>query len=104
MPKQEKKKSAPVVSPSLDPNAKWFTVAEAARYIRVSPGKLRHIIHAGQLKAVRGLGVGFRIDRADLDSLLARSKRIIPPYRQGSRPWIADYWKDERKRRERAAR
>jgi excisionase family DNA binding protein len=74
----------------VDPNVKW---------LRVSAQYVRRILHAGELKAA-GLGgsAGFRIDRADLDQLMLRRKRVIPPYLKGNRPWVAARHAQNRKR------
>jgi excisionase family DNA binding protein len=81
----------------LDPNLKWLLVPEAAAYLRVSPQTIRLLIHNGRLKAARGIGAGFRLDRADLDSLLTREKKVIAPYRRGSHPWVTKRWAKKRK-------
>jgi excisionase family DNA binding protein len=86
--------------PPLDPNLKWLLVPEAAQYLRVSPQTIHTLIHSGRLKAVRGFGQGFRIDRADLDNLLLREKKIIAPYRRGSHPWVTERWAQERNRKQ----
>ena len=100
MARAKTKVTAPVAeSQTLDPNLRWLLVSEAAAYLRVSPQTIRHLIHAGRLKAARGIGAGFRIDRADLDSLLTREKKIIAPYRRGSHPWVTERWARERKRK-----
>jgi excisionase family DNA binding protein len=90
------KKFVPEVLP-IDPNQRWFNVAEAAQYSRASRQKIRQLIHRGLLKAVRGVGSGYLIDRADLDSFLTRQKRIIPPYRKNSHPWVARRHAENRK-------
>ena len=82
--------------PPLDPNLKWFTVEEAAQYLRCGPQKIRDLLHSGQVKAVR-FG-HFRIDRADLDAWLTRGKKTIAPYRRGTRPWVAKRWAAKRAR------
>jgi excisionase family DNA binding protein len=87
----------------VDPNVKWLTVEEASRYLRVSAQYVRRILHGGELKAA-GLGgsAGFRIDRVDLDQLMLRRKRTVPPYRKGSHPWVAA--RHDANRQKRAAR
>jgi excisionase family DNA binding protein len=87
--------------PAFDHNLKWLTVDEAAHYLRVGSHTIRHTIHAGELKAAK-FGQGYRIDRADLDQLLLRKKRVIAPYRRGTRPWVAK--RHAENRRKRAAR
>jgi excisionase family DNA binding protein len=87
--------------PSLDPNLKWLLVPEAAAYLRVSPQTIRTLIHSGRLKATRGIGAGFRIDRADLDNLLLRKKKVIPPYRRGTHKWVTERWAKKRTHKQR---
>jgi len=72
----------------LDSNSRWLDVEEACLYVRCSPGYLRKLIHAGELRASR-FASGFRLDRIDLDQLLIRRKRTISPYRKNTRPWVA---------------
>jgi excisionase family DNA binding protein len=45
----------------------WMTVAEAAEYIRTTPGAIYKRIKRGQLQAFRPEGSGIRIRREDLD-------------------------------------
>jgi excisionase family DNA binding protein len=87
----------PKDSPSVAHDLRWLTVDEAALYLRVSPGTIRTMIHNGEVKASR-LGPQFRLDRQDLDQLLTRRKRVIPPYRKGGRPWVAERHARNRKR------
>ncbi len=48
---------------------------EAARYLGVSPSTLYHLVHRGDLLALSLPGLrGLRFDRADLESLIDRSK------------------------------
>lgn len=81
--------------PEVDPNQRWLTVLEAARYLRVSPQLIRRSLHDGSLKAAP-FGQGYLLDRADLDQFVMRRKRIIPPYRRGTRPWVAERWAQQR--------
>jgi excisionase family DNA binding protein len=85
----------------LDPNLKWLLVPEAAQYLRVSPQTIRALIQSGRLKAARGIGAGFRIDRSDLDNLLLREKKVIPPYRRGTHKWVTERWAKKRDHKQR---
>jgi excisionase family DNA binding protein len=87
MPEPQVSKKADFPLP--DSNLRWLLVTEAALYLRVSPQTVRSLIHHGRLKAVRGIGQGYKIDRADLDNLFLREKKVIPPYRRGAKPWVA---------------
>jgi excisionase family DNA binding protein len=80
------KKIVVVVPPVIDPNQTWFTVAEAAIYIRRGAQFVRTLLHSGQLKA-SSVG-GYLINRADLDKLIRSHRGIIPPYRKNTRPWV----------------
>jgi excisionase family DNA binding protein len=95
-----KKKFPPAVVPpsSTDPNDRWLLTSGAAAYIKVSPQTIRSMLHRGEIPAIRlGPGVGgYHIDRADLDRWLERQKKIIRPYRRGSRPWVAKRWAERR--------
>lgn len=82
--------------PAVDPNQKWLTVPEAATYLRVSPQLIRRALHDGSLKAAP-FGQGYLLDRVDLDQFVMRPKRVIPPYRRGSRPWVAKRWSQHRR-------
>jgi excisionase family DNA binding protein len=86
---EQKKKSDRVaeVSPT-GPNTRWLTVDQAAAYLQVIPNTIRNLIHDGSLKAAR-LGYKFRIERDDLDKLMVQRKRVVPPYRRGTRPWVS---------------
>jgi excisionase family DNA binding protein len=75
---------------------RWLTVEQAAAYLQVSPGTIRQLLHAGDIKAAR-VGPLYRIDRNDLDQFLLRKKQIIPPYRKNSRPWVAKRHAQNRK-------
>ena len=68
---------------------RWFTVDEAALYLRVSPGNIRTLIHRQDIRASR-LGPSYRLDRADLDSFLEKRKQYHAPYRKGTRPAVAE--------------
>ena len=84
------------LKPALNYNQPWFDVAEASVYLHVSPQTLRRFLHDGSLRAAR-VGKGFLLDRADLDSFVLRRKRVIPNYRRGTRPWVAQRHAQERK-------
>lgn len=84
------KESQPEIIP------RWLTVLEASAYIHVCPGIIRTLLHNGELKAAR-IGNHYRIERSDLDQLLTRRKRVVPPYRKGTRPWVAKRWAKKRK-------
>ncbi len=86
-----------VTETPLDPNLRWLTVQDASRYLQVSPQTVRGIIHEGRLKVVR-VGLHFRIDRADLDSVMMRRKQTVSPYRRGTHPWVAQRHAENRKR------
>jgi len=97
-----KKKIPQAVIP--DPNQIWFTLKEAAAYIRLSPTHLRNLIHSREIKVASiATGGSFRIERADLDQLLQRRKRFMAPYRTGSRPWIAAIHAEKREKLARRA-
>lgn len=67
---------------------RWLTVPLAASSKKVHPNYIRSLIHGGELKAVH-FGKGFLIEKTDLDNLLLRRKKFFPPYRRGTKPWIA---------------
>lgn len=92
-----RKKQSPQPITTLDPNLRWLNLREAAFYLRVSTQSVRHLIHDGQFKAAR-LGNNFRIDRADLDALMLRRKRVVAPYRRGTHPWVTKHWARERQK------
>jgi excisionase family DNA binding protein len=90
--------SQPIIAASVSNGAsgdRWLTIAEAASYLKVCQNKLRGVLHSGKIKAVK-LGRHYRIDRIDLDNWLIRQKQIVPPYRKGTRPWVADRHAAER--------
>jgi len=100
------KKDLPPVVVSVDPNKRWLTTAEAAEYLSVSVQSIRGFLHRGEIPAVRlgpSLG-GYHIDREDLDKWLERRKRIVKPYRRGSRPYVAERWARQRDDDQRKAR
>lgn len=80
-----------VTPPPLVPLAerRWLTIPEAASCIAVSPNTVRGFIHDQELRAVP-IGLMFRIDRNDLDEFMLRRKKVVAPYRRGSRPWVAE--------------
>ncbi len=92
-----KKAAAPAVEPPIDPSLRWLLVVEAAQYLRLSPQTVRQAIHSGELKAIR-IGKGFHLDRTDLDRMMISRKKTIPPYRRGTRPWVAKRHTQNRKR------
>lgn len=65
---------------------RFFTVEQAAAYLQRSPGWIRNQIRSGALP-VSPLG-GYLIDPADLDRLVLKRKRIMPPYKKNSHPWV----------------
>lgn len=87
-----------VTETPLDPNLRWLTIRDAARYLQVSPQTVRGIIHDGRLKVVR-IGLHFRIDRVDLDSAMMRRKQTVAPYRRGTRPWVKERHAENRRQR-----
>src|SRR5690348_12213810 len=100
MLRKRKEQSSPVVT-LIDPNQRWMLVPDAARYLCVSPQTIRALIHRGEFPAVRmsPAGGGYHLDKNDLDKWLERQKRIVRPYRRGSRPWVAKRWATERQKR-----
>jgi len=72
-------------------DSRWMLISDAAVYLRVHPQTIRNALRRGDLKASRlAPGSGpFLLDRLEIDRLLERQKRILPPYRKGSRPWVA---------------
>jgi excisionase family DNA binding protein len=97
VPDQKKKSDSVVELPPLVPNTRWLTVDQAAAYLQVIPNTIRNLIHDGSLKAAR-LGYKFRIERVDLDLMMTRRKRVVPPYRRGLRPWVSARHAENRKR------
>lgn len=79
------------------PNQRWFTISEAAVYLRVSAGYVRYLVHDRKIKATR-LGNAFRLDRVDLDRLLESRKKLQAPYRKNTRPWVAARWSEHREK------
>lgn len=54
-------------------------LSAAARYLGVSPSTVYHLVHRGDLLALSLPGLrGLRFDRADLESLIHRSKGAGP--------------------------
>lgn len=69
---------------------RWLSVFQAADYLGCSPQTIRAILHRGELRASTLVSGGpYLIDRVELDRFLERHKRILPPYRRGSKPWVA---------------
>ena len=77
---------------------RWFTVDEAAEYLRCCPQTIRNAMHRGDLRATQlgPEGASYLLDRMDIDRFLERRKRVIPPYRKGTRPWVKKRHKEER--------
>ena len=69
---------------------RWMTVGEAAKYLGCSPQTVRTVLRSGSLRASRLVDGGpYLIDRLELDRFLERRLRHLPPYRKGSKPWVA---------------
>ena len=73
------------------PEQRWFTVDEAAEYLRCSSQTIRSAMHRGDLRCSQlgPEGSPYLLDRLDIDRFLERRKRVLAPYRKGSRPWVA---------------
>jgi len=100
---KRKKNSEVLVAPLIPiSDRRWLTLPEAASYLALSPNTVRHVIHAGELRAAR-IGLMFRIDRTDLDQFMLRRSQIITPYRKGSRPWVAERWAKHRAAKQKRA-
>lgn len=86
-----------VAPPPLVPlsERRWLTLPEAAAYLGFSANRIRKFIHDGELPA-SPVGLIYRVDRAALDTLMLRRNRIIPPYRRGTRPAVAQRWAEYR--------
>jgi excisionase family DNA binding protein len=70
---------------------RWLPIAQAAAYLGVSAQTIRSILHRGEIRASRlSEGSPYLLDRLDLDRFLERRKRILPPYRKGTRPWVKE--------------
>lgn len=53
--------------------------ADAARYLAVSPWKLRRLVHDAELPVVDcGEGANWLFDRMDLDRWIEKSKQLRP--------------------------
>ena len=79
---------------------RWMSVSQAADYIGCSPQTIRTILRIGAIRASRPLsGTGpYVLDRLEIDRFLELRKRLLPPYRKGSRPWVAKRWAKRRRR------
>jgi len=77
---------------------RWFTINEAAIYLRCSPQTIRSLIHKGVIRASKLGDWDYRLDRLDLDHYLEKRKRVVPPYRKGSHDWVAERHAKNRKR------
>jgi excisionase family DNA binding protein len=78
------------------PSGPWRTIQEAAERMRVCDQTVRGLLHSGELRASR-VGRRYLLDVADLDAFVLRRKRIVPPYRNGSRPWVSAMHAENRK-------
>ena len=79
---------------------RWLNVDEAAVYLGVCRGTVLNILRRGELRAVqRVAGSPYSLDIHDLDRYQESHKKLIPPYRRGSHPWVAKRWKDQRRKR-----
>jgi excisionase family DNA binding protein len=77
---------------------RWLSISSAAAYIGISVQTLRSILHRGELRASRlSSGSPYLLDRLDVDRFLERRKRVIPPYRKGTRPAVAKRHLEARK-------
>jgi excisionase family DNA binding protein len=94
VPNKEETQTQTVAPPAVQ---RWLNVGEAASYLGISTSYLRALIHDGGIKAAR-VGNTFRLDRLDLDTLMLRRKRIVAPYRRGTKPWVAALHRKNRKR------
>lgn len=77
---------------------RWFTINEAAIYLRCSPSTIRNLIHRGAIRAAKLGDWDYRIDRLDLDHYLEKRKKIVAPYRVGTHPAVAQRHAAARKR------
>lgn len=89
-------------TPLVLPGQKFFTLEEAAAYMRRSPTYLRTLIHDRQLKAIRS-GHAFLLDRTDIDAYLEKLKVFQAPYRTGTRPKTAERWAKYRAKKQKKA-
>ncbi|PYU26987.1 MAG: hypothetical protein DMG30_00515 [Acidobacteria bacterium] len=76
---------------------RWFTIGEAAAYLRCSPQTVRNLIHRQEIRAAKLGDWAFRLDRHDLDHYLEMRKRVVAPYRRGTHPWVAKRHAQSRK-------
>ena len=79
--------------------SRWLTVEAAAAYLSVHPQTIRNAMHRGEIRASRlGSDAGpYLLDRFELDRLLERRKRILSPYRKGTRPSVAKRHAEKRR-------
>jgi excisionase family DNA binding protein len=91
-----------VLAHDSNSDPRWFTVDEAALYLRVSPGNIRTLIHRQDIRASR-LGPSYRLDRVDLDVFLEKRKQYQAPYRKGTRPAVAARHARQRARKARVS-
>jgi excisionase family DNA binding protein len=77
---------------------RWLSISSAAAYIGISVQTLRSILHQGELRGLQlNSGSPYLLDRLDVDRFLERRKRILPPYRKGTRPAVAKRHLEARK-------
>lgn len=76
--------------PQTPRDHRWISVSQAADYMGCSSQTVRTILRVGAIRASRLLaGSGpYILDRLEIDQFLERRKRVLPPYRKGSRPWV----------------
>ena len=79
---------------------RWLTVEDAALYLRVSPQTVRNVMRRGDVQASRLATSGgpYLLDRREIDSLLERRKRKLPPYRKNTHPWVAKRHAENRRK------
>lgn len=68
---------------------RWMDLRGAAAYLSCSIQSVRRAIHRGEIKAVVMFG-HLTVDRNDLDEMMTRNKKVLPPFRQGTRPAVAE--------------
>ena len=76
---------------------RWFTINEAAIYLRCSPSTIRNLIHSQAIRASKLGDWDYRIDRLDLDHYLEKRKRVVAPYRKNTHKWVAERHAQNRK-------
>ena len=68
---------------------RWLDLRTAAAYESGSISSVRRQIRRGELKAVTILG-HLVVDKNDIDELMLRNKRTLPPFRVGTKPAVAE--------------